>query len=101
MVSMCYNIGSSVIQLVIPMTVSVRLPEATERRLTAYCRAHRLSKSEAVKKALELLLTDANQQPTPYELGAGGFGADQTHTGDIARQSKRLLRERFRGQADR
>lgn len=79
------------------MTVSVRLPESTERQLIAYCKAHRISKSEAVKKALNLFLADKTYQPTPYELGKAGFGADNTHTGDIARQSKRLLREKFRG----
>lgn len=33
--------------------------------------------------------------PTAYELGIDGFGADQTHSGDIARNSQRLLREWF------
>jgi hypothetical protein len=34
-------------------------------------------------------------------IGASGFGADHTHTGDIARQSKQLLREKLRDKADR
>lgn len=83
------------------MTVSVRLPESTERQLIAYCKAHRISKSEAVKKALNVFLADRAYQPTPYELGQAGFGADNTHTGDIARRSNTLLRDKFRGQADR
>jgi hypothetical protein len=28
-----------------------------------------------------------------YELGKAGFGADETHAGDIARNSKQLLRQ--------
>lgn len=83
------------------MTLSVRLPEAIEEQLTAYCQAHEISKSEAVKRALDAFLAAAVQPPTPYELGKEGFGADRTHLGDIARHSKRLLKERFRGQTDR
>lgn len=78
------------------MTVSVRLPESVETRLTAYCRAHRISKSEAVKRALDSFLGKEAPEPTPYELGAGGFGADRTHSGDIASRNKELLREKFR-----
>ena len=79
------------------MNISVRLPKSTEKQLSAYCQAHRVSKSEAVKRALDSFLATQARQPTPYELGEDGFGADRTHTGDIARSSKRLLRERFRG----
>ena len=83
------------------MTVSVRLPETIERQLVAYCHAHRISKSEVVKKALDLFLTDKVHQPTPYELGQAGFGADKSHTGNLAGRSKALLRHKFRGQPDR
>lgn len=83
------------------MPVSVRLPESIERQLVAYCKAHRMSKSEAVKKALDLFFADKVYRPTPYELGQAGFGADNTHEGDIARRSKTLLRDKFRGQTDR
>ena len=65
---------------------------ASERRLVVYCKAHRISKSEAVKKALNLLLTDKAYQLTPYELGQAGFGADKTNSGNIARRTKMLLR---------
>jgi predicted transcriptional regulator len=83
------------------MNISVRLPEAVEKQLSAYCQAHRISRSEAVKQALDSFLSAQTGQPTAYELGKEGFGADRTHTGDIARNSKRLLRKKFRGQADR
>lgn len=83
------------------MTVSVRLPQSTERQLIAYCQAHRISKTEVVKKALDLFLEAEIRAPTPYELGERGFDADQTHEGDIARQSKELLRKKYRGPVDR
>lgn len=36
-----------------------------------------------------------DRSPTAYELGIEGFGADLTHSGDIAKNSQRLLREHF------
>lgn len=81
------------------MSLSIRLPKTLEERLAVYCAVQGISRSEAVKRALDALLSEA--PPTPYELGAAGFGADNTNSGNIARNSKRLLRERFRAQIDR
>ncbi len=64
-----------------------------KRQLTAYCQAHQISKSEAIKQALDLLLTKNEHKLTPYELGHTGFGADKTQIGNIARNSKSLLRK--------
>ncbi|MGH8476989.1 MAG: hypothetical protein ACRERV_02870 [Methylococcales bacterium] len=83
------------------MTVSVRLPESTEIQLSSYCQAHRISKSEAIKQALDLFLAGHAQQTTPYELGKDGFGADRSHAGKRAENTKRLLREKFLGKIDR
>lgn len=83
------------------MTLTVRLPPRVEEALAAYCVARRMTKSEAVKQALERLLAEGESRPSPYELGRGGFGADRTAGRDVARNTKRLLRERFRGTADR
>lgn len=77
------------------MTLSIRLPTSLEERLAAYCRTHGVSESQAVEEAIRQLLGDATE-PAPYDLGAEGFGADRSHSGDIARNSKNLLRERFR-----
>jgi Arc/MetJ-type ribon-helix-helix transcriptional regulator len=83
------------------MNISIRLPENTEQRLDAYCALHGISKSEAVRRALDGLLNSNNTQPTPYELGKEGFGADSTHSGNIALESKRLLRERMSAKTHR
>ncbi|MBZ4194952.1 MAG: hypothetical protein LAE24_11705 [Candidatus Contendobacter sp.] len=77
------------------MNLSIDLPKNLENQLMAYCNNHGVTENEAVQIALhQLLLSDT--LPTPYELGAEGFGADRTHSGDIARNTKHLLRERFR-----
>jgi hypothetical protein len=77
------------------MTLTVRLPDRVEQELEAYCVARRLTKSEAVKRALEQLLAAAASQRSPYDLGRHGFGADTTARADVARNTKRLIRERF------
>ena len=76
------------------MTLTVRLPERVEQDLAEYCIAHGVSKSEAVKRALEQLL----QNPATGKVGLNHpfIGCD-TSSGDVARHTKRLLRERFRG----
>ncbi len=79
------------------MPLTVRLPLLVEQELAAYCLNHRVTKSEAVKEALQRLLSDSTTQATSFDLGKNGFGTDNTPRGDIARNSKRLIKERFRG----
>lgn len=76
------------------MTLTVRLPERVEQDLAEYCVAHDVSKSEAVKRALEDLL----QEPVKGKasLDHPFVGSDAT-AGDVARHTKRLLRERLLG----
>ena len=81
------------------MSISIRLPPRMEQALDAYCADHALSKSEVIKQALDDFLTARTQAATPYQLGQKGFGADETHEGDIARHTSRLLKEKFRGKA--
>ncbi len=83
------------------MTLTVRLPPRVEEELARYCVTRKLTKSEVVKEALERLLARAAEAPTAYELGAKGFGSDTSGPRDVARHTKRLLRERFRGKARR
>jgi hypothetical protein len=77
------------------MNLSIDLPKILEEQLVSYCHAYGITENEAVQRALHRLLNDS-LSPTPYELGTEGFGADHTHSGDIAKNSQRLLRERFR-----
>lgn len=81
------------------MPLSVRLPPHVEQQLAEYCVSHKVSKSQAIKQALERLLKAKAAKPSPYELGKDFF---EQHRGtpateDIARNTKRLLREHFRG----
>lgn len=77
------------------MAISVRLTPRVEQKLADYCVSHKMSKSEAVKRALDQLL-----DPAPIPLSKDPFFArfigSDPRTGDVASHTKRLLRERVR-----
>lgn len=79
------------------MPISVRLPPRVEQRLAEYCLSHKVTKSEAVKRALDQMIAEKARKPSPYELGREFFERKGTPKRDIGLQTKRLLRERFRG----
>ena len=81
------------------MTLSVRIPARVEQELAEYCAKNKLSKSEVVKRALDQFLVAKAGTPSPYELGKDLIGphTDESPSEDVARHTKRLLRERFRG----
>jgi len=83
------------------MTLSVRIPPKVEQELTEYCARNGVSKSEAVKDALDQFLSGKNADKSPYELARDLIGphTDETASEDVARNTKRLLRERVRSKA--
>lgn len=83
------------------MTLSVRIPPRVEQELSEYCARNKVSKSEAVNRALEEFLVARKGAPSPYELGHDLFGpqTDAEPAEDIARNSKKLLRERVLGRS--
>jgi hypothetical protein len=73
------------------MPISVRLPPRVEQKLADYCADKKITKSEAVKRALEQLI-----DPKAVPLSEDPFfrkliGSDPT-PGDVARHTRRLLR---------
>lgn len=77
------------------MTLTVRLPDKLEQELAAYCTTYRVTKSEAVKRALEDLLKPA--APGESALDHPFIGCDKGDGSDVSGNIKHLLRERFRG----
>lgn len=78
------------------MPISVRLPPRVEQRLAEYCAHTKLTRSEAIKRALERLL---DEEPAPVAASAAAkrfIGSDKS-PGSVADHTKRLLREHFRG----
>lgn len=77
------------------MTLTVRLPVRVEQELAEYCASHDVSKSEAVKRALEQLLR-ASAEPS----GEHPFiGCDKGDGSDVSGTIKAALRARFRRRA--
>ncbi len=76
------------------MTLTVRLPQRVEQDLAEYCAKRRLTKSEAVKLALEELLrapkADVHASPHPF------IGGDKGDGSDVSGSIKATLRARFR-----
>jgi hypothetical protein len=77
------------------MPLSVRLPPRVEQKLADYCVSHKVSKTEAVKRALEQMLENSASESSAYDLGKRFMGSDR-RSGDVARHTKQLLRQRFR-----
>jgi hypothetical protein len=76
------------------MTLTVRLPQRVEQDLAEYCVKRGITKSDAVKQALEDLLNagpaGAHEPHHPFVGGDKGDGSD------ISGNIKRTLRARFR-----
>jgi len=78
------------------MAISVRLPLRVEQQLAKYCARAKVTKSEAVKRALEVLFQQESV-PARVTASAARFIGSDDRPGDVARHTKRLIRERFRG----
>lgn len=75
------------------MTLTVRLPQRVEQDLAEYCATHGLSKSDAVKRALEDLLRapQAGKQALDHPF----VGCDHGDGSDVSGNIKAALRARF------
>ena len=76
------------------MTLTVRLPDRLEQQLAEYCTTYRVSRSEAVKRALQDLL----QPPAPGQstIEHPFVGCDQGDGSDVSGNIKAALRARLR-----
>ena len=76
------------------MTLTVRLPQRVEQELTEYCAKRRLTKSEAVKLALEEMLrpADAGAHDSRHPF----IGGDKGDGSDVSGNIKVALRARLR-----
>ncbi len=76
------------------MTLTVRLSDKLEQELAEYCVIYRVTRSEAVKRALEDLLKP--EAPGKANLDHPYIGCDKGDGSDVSGNIKRLLRARFR-----
>ena len=76
------------------MTLTVRLPDRVEQDLAEYCATRGITKSAAVKRALEALLRarDAGGSDVDHPF----VGGDKGDGSDVSGNIKGALRARFR-----
>ncbi len=77
------------------MSITIDLTPSLEKELASFVEKENINVSLLFQQFLEDLMREKSQ-PTPWELGRDGFGADQTHEGDIAQNTKALLKARFK-----
>ena len=80
------------------MPLSVRIPQRVEQELAEYCARNGVSKSDAVKDALDRFLSGQSAEKSPYEVMRDLIDPSpgEEPSEDVAADSKRLLRERVR-----
>ena len=82
-------------------TISIRLDEQTDAALQAFCRAHGVSQTNAVKNAIARLADDARPTPAELALRHGLIGGFRSGDGDLAAQHSQRLKDQLRAAADR
>jgi Arc/MetJ-type ribon-helix-helix transcriptional regulator len=76
------------------VTLTVRLPDRVEQDLAEYCVRHRITKSEAVKRALRDLLRVHDS--SNHNLDHPFIGGERGDGSDVSGNIKAVLRTRFR-----
>lgn len=77
-------------------TISIRLDDAAEAVLTAYCRRHSPTQADAIKTAIQQLAV--RHKPTPAELAAelGLIGGFRSADGDLASNHSQRVKQHLR-----
>ena len=77
--------------------LAVRLPEATEKKLSYYAKLTQSTKTDVVKEALGLYLDARIEQAkkTPWELGEDFFGQYRSGRDDLSTTYKQKIRDKL------
>jgi hypothetical protein len=76
--------------------ISLRLPFEIEAKLRQIAKSEKITKTEVVKKALYLLISDYENKKTAYDLGKDLFGKYSSSKGDLSVRYKEVLRNNIR-----
>lgn len=75
---------------------SIRLPKDFENKLSDMAEIEKTTKSEIIKRALRRYFESYAQQTTPFDLGKDLFGRHGSGKGNLSREYKKILKEKFR-----
>ena len=77
------------------MSVTVRLPKATEIKLSQFSIREKKTKSKIIKESLELYFSRKEKIQSPFELGKKFFGKYGSGKGNLSVDAEKILREKF------
>ena len=83
------------------MTITVRLDAKTKRALARAAKENGLSNSELVRHCLREYLDQSGDGRLAWELGKDVFGKYGSGRGDLARNAKRIVREKIHAKKGR
>ena len=74
---------------------SIRLATDMENRMTEVSKMENVSKSEIIKRALDLFFRNYHRDNSPYEIGKDLFGKHGSGKGNLSKDYKKLLKEKL------
>jgi hypothetical protein len=83
------------------MTITVRLDADTQRALARAAKQKGLSKSELVRQCLHEYLGQKGDARLAWELGKDVFGKYGSGRSDLAKEAKRIVREKIHAKKGR
>jgi predicted DNA-binding protein len=72
--------------------ISIRLDNDTEEKIKIISKNENISKSDVIKKALDLFFEHYNKKNSPYELGKVLFGKYGSGKNNSSKDYKKLLK---------
>ena len=79
------------------MTISVRFDDQLQRELAKAAKLEGLSKSEFIRRCVAEHLAGTSHDRLPWELGKDLFGRTGSGRSDLAREHKKVFREKLHG----
>jgi len=77
-------------------TISIRLDAHTDGLLSAYCKRHEVTQTDALKAAIEHLAGAARPRPAELAQQLGLIGAFRSAEGDLGAQHSQRVKQRLR-----
>lgn len=74
---------------------SIRLSADVEKKIEKISRTEKTTKSEIIKTALKEYFDSYDKKSTPYDLGKNIFGKYGSGKGDLAKNRKKILKEKI------
>ncbi len=75
--------------------ISLRLNDELEKKLNQIAKDEKISKSEIIKQALIFYFDEYQKKHSPYDLGKDLFGQFGSKKGNLSKDYKSILKDKF------